>query len=97
MLEYIALQNISRKGNLFIMFFFMYTLKGKSTSTFYIENCSQTKDDFAVSMYSEQKKKQSACTPSGGELPNFVKADLSVTVAERMKSDPLALGTLHGH
>lgn len=36
-LEYIAFQNISRKGKLFRMFSFMYKLKGKSTSTFYTE------------------------------------------------------------
>lgn len=75
-LEYITFQNISRKGKLFGMFLFMYKLKGKSTSTFYTENCSQTKEDFAICVYSEHKKKWSASTPSGGELPNFVKADL---------------------
>lgn len=42
-LEYIAFQNISRKGKLFGMFSFMYKLKGKSTSMFYTENCSRQK------------------------------------------------------
>lgn len=56
-LEYIAFQNISRKGKLFRMFSLKYKLKGKSTSTFYTENCSQTKEDFAICVYSEHKKR----------------------------------------